>query len=267
MDIGVALVTSHSPGRLQGSDLVFVDHQCMFTTIDTTEITEIRTAARAGVIAIAPLVIGFAPFALVVGATIGASTYHEAGIASSWLVYGGSAQIATVRTLESDGAAMAVLAALLINTRLLVYSASLSQHWRDQPLWFRLTAAPMIVDPVWAVAEVRALQPGSPREKRAHYYGAALTLGLAWSVLVVAGVVLGSRIDTHALVVAAPLCLLFLVGQRLKDSRTAMIVIAAALGALVARGLPSGLSIFIAIIAGCVVGGSLDRRPSSEELS
>ncbi|HTN79869.1 MAG TPA: AzlC family ABC transporter permease [Acidimicrobiales bacterium] len=242
-------------------------HDTETTNKETTNGTEVRAAARAGVIAISPLVIGFAPFALVVGATIGASSYHHAGIASSWLVYGGSAQIATVRTLEHGGAAMAVLAALLINSRLLVYSASLSQHWRDQPLWFRVTAAPMIVDPVWAVAEARALQPGSPSEKRAHYYAAALTLGLAWSVLVVAGVVLGSRIDTHALVVAAPLCLLYLVGQRLKDHRTAVIVLAAAGGALVARGLPSGLSIFIAIIAGCVVGESLDRRRIIGELS
>ena len=130
----------------------------------TTRDSEVVGAARAGVTAIAPLVIGFAPFALVVGATIGAASNHEAGIAGSWLIYGGSAQIATVRALETGGALTAILAALLINTRLLVYSASLSQHWRDQPLWFRVMAAPMIVDPVWAVAEARALEPGSPRE-------------------------------------------------------------------------------------------------------
>ena len=125
----------------------------------TTRDSEVVSAARAGVTAIAPLVIGFAPFALVVGATIGAASNHEAGIAGSWLIYGGSAQIATVRALETGGALTAILAALLINTRLLVYSASLSQHWRDQPLWFRVTAAPMIVDPVWAVAEAALSSP------------------------------------------------------------------------------------------------------------
>ena len=64
----------------------------------TTRDSEVVSAARAGVTAIAPLVIGFAPFALVVGATIGAASNHEAGIAGSWLIYGGSAQIATVRS-------------------------------------------------------------------------------------------------------------------------------------------------------------------------
>jgi predicted branched-subunit amino acid permease len=228
----------------------------------TTRDSEVVSAARAGMTAIAPLVIGFAPFALVVGATIGAASNHEAGIAGSWLIYGGSAQIATVRALETGGALTAILAALLINTRLLVYSASLSQHWRDQPLWFRVTAAPMIVDPVWAVAEARALEPGSPREIRAHYFGAAITLFLAWSGLIVAGVLLGSRLDSHTLGVAAPLCLLFLVSPRLRDPRTRIVVVAAAAGALAGRALPSGLAIFVAVFVGCAVGSFLDRRPS-----
>ena len=164
--------------------------------------------------------------------------------------------------LETGGALTAILAALLINTRLLVYSASLSQHWRDQPLWFRVTAAPMIVDPVWAVAEARALEPGSQREIRAHYFGAAITLFLAWSGLIVAGVLLGSRLDSHTLGVAAPLCLLFLVSPRLRDPRTRIVVIAAAAGALAGRTLPSGLAIFVAVFTGCAVGSVLDRRPS-----
>ena len=228
----------------------------------TTHDTEVADAARAGVMAITPLVIGFAPFALVVGATVGGSSDHAAGIAGSWFIYGGSAQIATVRTLETGGAVLAVLTALLIQTRLLVYSASLSQHWRDQPRWFRVTAAPMLVDPVWAVAEARALQPGSPRAKRAHYFGAATTLFVAWTAFIVAGVMLGSRLKSNALGVAAPLCLLWLVGSRVKDPRARTIVIAAAAGAFVARALPSGLAIFVAILAGCSVGRALDRSSS-----
>jgi len=220
----------------------------------TTRDSEVTHATRAGVMAIAPLVVGFAPFALIVGATVGASANHGAGIAGSWLIYGGSAQIATTRTLESGGAAMAVLTALLINSRLLVYSASLAQHWREQPRWFRIAAAPMIVDPVWAVADAQAARGGSLREQRAHYFGAAVSLFLAWTVLVVAGVALGNRLGTSSLQVAAPLCLLTLVGPRLMASRSRAVGLAAITAAIVSRGFPSGTSIFVAIVAGCVAG-------------
>jgi hypothetical protein len=112
----------------------------------------------------------------------------------------------------------------------------------------------MIVDPVWALAEARALEPGSAREIRAHYFGSAIGLFVAWSVFIVTGVMLGSRLDSHALGVAAPLCLLWLVVSRLNDPRNRFIVAAAATGALVGRTLAVGLAIFVAILAGCIAG-------------
>ena len=78
----------------------------------------------------------------------------------------------------------------------------------------------MLVDPVWAVAEARALQPGSLRAQHAHYFGAAITLFVAWTVFIVTGVIMGGRLDSHALSVTAPLCLLWLAGSRVKDPRT-----------------------------------------------
>lgn len=228
----------------------------------TTRDSEVTHAVRAGVMAIAPLVVGFAPFALVVGATVGASSHQGAGIAGTWLIFGGSAQIATTRTLESGSAAMAVLTALLIQSRLLVYSASLSQHWREQPLWFRMLAAPMIVDPIWAVADAQASRGGSQREQRAHYFGAALTLAMAWTVLILAGIALGNRLGTSSLQVAAPLCLLSIVGPRLMAPRSRAVGMTAIVAAVWTRGFPSGTSIFVAIVAGCVAGGIFEQVSS-----
>ena len=79
-----------------------------------------------------------------------------AGWAGSWLIYGGSAHLATIRTLDEAGAVAAILTGLLINARLLVYSASLARRWREQPRWFRVVAAGLIIDPTWAAAERHA---------------------------------------------------------------------------------------------------------------
>ena len=101
---------------------------------------------------------------------------------------------------------------------------------------------------------------GQRGEIRAHYFGSAIGLFVAWSVFIITGVVLGSRLDSHALGVTAPLCLLWLVVSRLNDPRNRFIVMAAATGALVGRTLPSGLAIFVAILAGCIAGRVLDRQ-------
>jgi len=220
--------------------------------------TEATRAARDGALEIAPLVIGFAPFALVIGATVAASAHEGPGFAASWLVYGGSAQLALQRTLESGGAALAVVAALLINTRLAVYSASLAAQWSGQPRWFRISAAPLIVDPVWAVAERHAATSTDLRTQRAHYFGAALTLFVAWSVLIGVGVVAGNQLSGVGLEVAAPLCLVALVGPKLKDPRTRIVVFASAAVAVLGRGLPAGTSILAAIACGIAVGVAMD---------
>ena len=86
-----------------------------------------------------------------------------AGWAGSWLIFGGSAHLAAIRTLDQAGAVAAILTGLLINARLLVYSASLARRWRGQPRWFRVAAAGLIIDPTWAAAERHAGRLHRPR--------------------------------------------------------------------------------------------------------
>ena len=83
--------------------------------------------------AIAPLLIGFAPYAVVVGSVIGAHSSPAAGWAGTWLIFGGSAHLATLNALDDGSALLAALTGLLVNARLLVYSASLGGRWRHQP--------------------------------------------------------------------------------------------------------------------------------------
>ena len=221
--------------------------------------TETTSAAHEGALAIAPLVLGFAPFALVIGASVAASAHEGPGFAGSWLIYGGSAQLAVTRTLESGGAVLAVIAGLLINTRLAVYSASLAAQWSHQPRWFRVTAAPLLVDPVFAVAERHAMTSPSARAQRAYYFGSALSLFVAWSVLIGIGVAAGNQLSGIGLEVAAPLCLLALVGPKLKDPRSRAVVFASAAVAVLGRSLPAGTSILAAIACGIAVGMSMDN--------
>ena len=99
-----------------------------------------RRDLLAGMRAMAPWLIGVAPFGLVIGVSAA-----EAGIPTlaGWLtgptIYAGSAQVAAIQMLDAGAASYAVIiTALVINIRLILYSAAMATYWRGTPLWWRL---------------------------------------------------------------------------------------------------------------------------------
>jgi len=218
--------------------------------------------------AMAPIAAGYAPFALLVGREAAASPEPLAGWAANFLVYGGSAQLSVSRLL-TDGAALAtvVLTGLLIQARLLVYSASLAPLWRHRPLWWRAAAAAVVIDPTWALMHARHARPGTDRELRAYFVGAVAALTALWVALVTAGMMLVTHIPTSAtLDLVAPLALCALVVPQLRDRANLRAAIAAALVVLAGTGLPTGLPILAAMAAG-VLAGSLGGDNSRDDNS
>jgi branched chain amino acid efflux pump len=222
----------------------------------TTPITQrrhTRSAAMAGAMAMLPLVVGYMPFALVIGAAIADHGDELAGWSGSWLVYGGSAHLAALRSIGS-GVLVAVATGLLVNTRLLVYSASLSRHWRNQPRWFRLVAPALIIDPTWATAERYHQEGPTERDQRHHFIAAGLVLGVGWSAAMAVGVLVGSRLEHVDLQIVVPLFLVSLVGPMLRQRDHRWVVTAAAIAAVLTRGFPAGTGVLCAIAAGCIAG-------------
>lgn len=224
----------------------------------------IRTsAARSGVSAMLPLIVAYVPFALVIGAAAAEHGAPLAGWAGSWLIYGGSAHLAAIRTLDEAGPAVAILTGVLVNARLVVYSASLARRWRAQPTWFRLAAAQLIIDPTWVAAERHADECDDPREQRRYFVAAGLALGVGWSAAIAAGAVMGARLGWVDLEVVIPLCLIGLVGTSLRSrEERAAIAVAAAL-ALLTSNWPAGTGLLVAVAGGCAAGMASDRRRAS----
>jgi predicted branched-subunit amino acid permease len=219
-----------------------------------------RRPARDGALAMIPLVVAYTPFALVIGAAAPDHGAPVAGWAGSWLIYGGSAHLASIRTLEDAGPWMAILTGLLINSRLLVYSAALARSWPQQPKWFRIAAAGLIIDPTFAAAERHAAGCGDAGQQRRYFVAAGLTLGAGWSTAIAMGAVVGSRLDGIDLEIVVPLCLLALVGDGLRLSGSRLVVIVAAVVAALAASLPAGTGLLAAVAAGAGAGLVWDRR-------
>jgi len=155
---------------------------------------------------------------------------------------------------------MAILTGLLVNARLLVYSAGLARSWPGQPRWFRIAAAPLIIDPTFAAAERHALECGDAAQQRRYFIGAGLTLGAGWSAAIAVGAAVGSRLDGLDLDIVVPLCLLALIGSSLRISASLLVVVVAAAVAALAAALPAGAGILAAVAAGSVSGVLWDRR-------
>jgi len=220
--------------------------------------TGASTGVRAGILEMLPLLAGYVPFALVIGSIVAEHGDPLAGWAGSWLIFGGSAHLAAIRTLDDAGPVVAIFTGLLINARLLVYSASLARRWSDQPLWFRFAGAALIIDPTWAAAQQ---QPElGPRRDRGYFVAAGLTLGAGWTIAIAAGAVLGTQLDGLDLDIVIPLCLLGLVGAGLRAAGSRPVVVVAATVALLTTGWPAGTGLLAAIGAGCAAGLANDRR-------
>src|SRR5262249_32913451 len=196
--------------------------------------------ARRGVVTMLPMLAAFIPFALVIGSAAAEHGAPLAGWAGSWLIFGGSAHLAAIRTLDDAGPLAAILTGLLIHARLVVYSTSLAVRWAGQPGWFRFAGAGLIIDPTWALAEEHARHAPDPRSQRHYFLAASLTLGVGWSAAIAVGAVLGSRLDWLDLDIVIPLCLLALIGTGLRDSGTRTVMVVAAAVALLTSHWPNG---------------------------
>lgn len=213
------------------------------------------TELRRGALDMAPLLVGYAPFAMIVGTAIAEHTDPAAGWAGIWLVLGGSAHLATLRALADGPAVLAAATGLLVNARLVVYSASLRPIWGRQPVWFRLVAAALLIDPTWAAAHSRAARSGTDRAHRNYYLASAVVLSTGWCLMITAGMVVGSAWSAElGLEVAVPLCLIVLVAPRLLDRSTRGTVAVAAVLAVVTNGAPGGVGTLLVIVAGGALG-------------
>jgi branched chain amino acid efflux pump len=212
-----------------------------------------------------PVVLAYAPFGLALGATL-AATHLPSWIAwsSSPLLFGGAAQLLAVQMLDAGaGAVLVVLGALVVNARMLLYSAALAPHTAGWRAGWRWLGAYLLADPVYALAITRftGTHTDGPRERLRYFFTVGLVMWPAWLGLTGAGVLLGGVLPASLrLDLAAPLTFLLLLLPML-TSRPAYA--AAATGgtvAVAASGLPLGLGLLAGAAAGIAVGGWLGGR-------
>lgn len=207
----------------------------------------------------AALLVPTIPMALVLGVAIAESSVPDlAGWASSWLIFGGASQLTAVTLLgEGAGMAAAVIGALTVNARHVMYSAALVPRFRNQPRWFRILGPYLLLDQVFALTSMHEARPAN---WRAYYLGAGLLAWTYWQTFVGAGVVFGPALsaDFDVSFAVPALFLALLVPALIRRPA----VVAAAVGAVVTAvswQIPNRGGMLVGGVAGVLAGYFADR--------
>jgi predicted branched-subunit amino acid permease len=155
-----------------------------------------RGDLAAGARAMAPWLIGIAPYGLVIGVSSArADVPTLAGWLTGPLIYSGSSQVAAIQLLDAGAAPLVVItSALAINLRLVLYSATMAHHWRDAPRWWQALAAYLLVDPSLAVGVDGYERTGDRHRGHLHYLGGAVLLWAVWLAAIGVGATAGARL-------------------------------------------------------------------------
>jgi predicted branched-subunit amino acid permease len=213
------------------------------------------------------MLIGVAPFGLVVGATSVTDHFGTgAAVGLSTIVFAGASQLAVLQTLASGGSAIvAAIAAWTINLRILLYSASLAPELSHEATGRRLFAAYFLTDQAYAVSITRWKVEHSPPEGRLSFYmGAGVTLWIVWQIATVTGALVGSAVPADVpLDFAIPLVFLVLLIPTLVSIPAVVAAAAGGVAAVAAAELGAGgLSILVGAAAGIAAGVVAEaRRP------
>jgi predicted branched-subunit amino acid permease len=218
--------------------------------------------ARAGALAVAPMLVGVVPFGLVAGAspvTGGLGTGVAVGL--STLVFAGASQLAATDVLASGGSALvAVLTAWTINMRMLLYSASLAPHLAAEPMRRRMGVAYLLTDQAYAVSIARWGAGDEPRRRVPYFVGAGFLLWAVWQVCTIVGALVGARVPEDVpLDFAVPLVFLVLLVPAVTTRPALAAALAGGLGAVLAAELGAGsLSIMLGALTGIAAGTVVD---------
>ncbi|TCM48142.1 AzlC family ABC transporter permease [Kribbella sp. VKM Ac-2568] len=203
---------------------------------------------------------GLAAFGMTLGVTISALGFGTLpGLVGAGVVYGGSAQLTAV-TLVHQGAAFAVVvaSAAIVNSRLLLYGASMSRRFRDQPTWFRWLAPHFVIDQTYLLSNARP--DLDPRTFRRYWGWLGFLILVLWSSSIAVGIVAGPALpELPHLVFVGTAMFLGMLAPRLTNRPAVVAAVTGGLAAAVIGLVRPELGIVGGAIAGVIAGSAVRR--------
>lgn len=189
-----------------------------------------RSEFGRGLFASVPVMIGFMPFALVLGAQAARKGFGAAEVPlMTGLNFGGGSEFAAVHLWTSPPHVLLIVAiTFLINSRHLLMGAALSPYLKTLPRRKVLAALFFMCDESWAMSLAdakRRAASGLPAFSLAYYMGASLGLYLTWVCFTFLGALLGPAVgnmESYGFDMAFPAVFLVLLKGMWSGARAAL---------------------------------------------
>lgn len=169
-------------------------------TQSVTTKTHTASEFQRGVAASIPVMVGFIPFALVLGTNAMQKGFTTPEVPlMTGLNFGGGSEFAAVDVWGSPPAILVIVAiTFLVNSRHLIMGAALAPHLRHLPRWKALPALFLMCDESWAMglADTQSRKSSGifPSFSLPYYLGLSLCLYATWVLFTAAGALLGPRL-------------------------------------------------------------------------
>jgi len=219
-------------------------------------------AFRRGVRDVSPLLLGVAPFGIVAGiAAIEAGMSVTQALGMSVIVFAGASQLAAIELVgQGTPLTVVVVTAVVINLRMLMYSASIAPYFRSLSTRVRGGLAYLLTDQAYALSIAR-YRDGDCADRVAYYLGAGLTLWVVWQVTTVVGALAQAGIPSSlGLEFTVPLVFLALLVPAMEDGPTTVAGLVGGFVAAAAGILPLNLGLLVGASVGIVAGLLAETR-------
>lgn len=214
-----------------------------------------RSVVKQAILDSLPLYVPAVPFALIIGLAVVESGMNPLlGWSSSWIIFGGAAQLTLVALLGTGTAVVAaVTAAIVVNARHLMYSAALAPKFQDQPPWFRWVGPYVLIDQLFALVMLRL--DDDPKTWRTYYLAAGAFFWSSWQLTIGIGLFVGPVIPTEwNLAFAVPILFLGLVIMGIDKSPKLVAALVGAGFTFLFAGLPNRGGLLVGALFGVVAG-------------
>jgi 4-azaleucine resistance transporter AzlC len=219
--------------------------------------TRLRDDFLAGARAVAPVLIGVLPFALIAGVVavrLGLSPLAASGL--SVLIFAGASQLAAIQLIH-DGAPLLIIlvTVFFINLRFTMYSASIAPHFRGARARTKAMLGYLLTDQAYVLGLYGFSDRPELIRRIVFYLGVALPLWLCWQTATVVGAIAGSRLpDSWGLEFGIPLTFMAMIVPSITDKATVAAALVGGVVAVAGHALPWNLGLILGALAGIATG-------------